>query len=159
ELTGCAPHSNAPPPAFVEALFDQYADGFDRSLVGRLGYRVPELMSAAIARTGRQRFAQALDLGCGTGLMGERLRPICDRLAGYAISAEMLKRAEARGVYDRLVKADLQELSLPTGGANLVTAADVFMYLGALDGVFARIAASLAPSGLVAFSVEKHDGP
>jgi predicted TPR repeat methyltransferase len=158
ELIGRAPASSEPPPAFVEALFDQYAGTFDQSLVEKLGYRVPELLFDAIARTGRSRFSHAVDLGCGTGLMGEKLRPLCDFLEGFDISAAMLKKAEARGVYDRLTKAKLQELSLPAGGADLVTAADVFMYLGALDGIVARVAAGLAPGGLFAFSVEKHDG-
>jgi predicted TPR repeat methyltransferase len=158
ELIGRAPASNEPPPAFVEALFDQYAGTFDQSLVEKLGYRVPALLFDAIAKTGRSRFAHSLDLGCGTGLMGEKLRPISDFLEGFDISAAMLKKAEARGVYDRLTKANLQELALPAAGADLITAADVFMYLGALDGIFARVAEGLSPGGLFAFTVEKHDG-
>jgi predicted TPR repeat methyltransferase len=159
QLTGRAQASTAPPSAFVEALFDQYAKTFDTSLVEKLEYRVPDLLFDAIARTGRPRFAHAVDLGCGTGLMGERLRPACDFLEGVDISAAMLKKAEAKGVYDRLTKADLQTLELPTGQADLVTAADVFMYVGALDGILARVSAGLAKGGLFAFSVEKHDGP
>jgi predicted TPR repeat methyltransferase len=159
ELIGHAPGSSEPPPAFVEALFDQYAGTFDQSLVEKLGYRVPQLLFDAIARSGRSRFSHAIDLGCGTGLMGEKLRPISDFLEGFDISAAMLKKAEARGVYDRLTKANLQELSLPAAGADLVTAADVFMYLGALDGIFARVGSALAPGGLFAFSVEKHGEP
>jgi len=159
ELIGHAPASNAPPGAFVEALFDQYAASFDTSLVEKLQYRVPELLFDAIAATGRKRFAQAVDLGCGTGLMGERLRSICNHLEGVDISAAMLKKAAARRVYDRLIKADLQTLELPVGQADLVTAADVFMYVGALEVVFAKVSAGLKEGGLFAFSVEKHDGP
>jgi predicted TPR repeat methyltransferase len=159
ELIGQTPASQAPPSAFVEALFDQYAGNFDKSLVEKLGYRVPDLLSAAIASTGRTHFSHAVDLGCGTGLMGERLRPLCDFLEGFDISAAMLKKAEAKSVYDRLTRADLQELWLPVGGADLVTAADVFMYLGNLDGILPRAAIGLAPHGLLAFSVEHHAGP
>ena len=157
ELIGRAPASSAPPAAFVEALFDQYAPTFDSSLVEKLKYRVPELLSDAIARTGRVRFSQAIDVGCGTGLMGERLRPICDFLDGIDISAAMLKKAEARGVYDRLTKADLQTLELRAGQADLITAADVFLYVGALEGIVVKVAAALAPAGLFAFSVEEND--
>lgn len=159
ELIGRVPPSVAPPGAFVEALFDHYALVFDKSLVEKLHYRVPELLADAIAATGQTRFATAVDLGCGTGLMGEKLRPISDRLEGIDISAAMLKRAEARGVYDRLTKADLQTSELPARQANLITAADVFMYVGALEGIFAKVAAGLKEGGLFAFSVEKHDGP
>jgi predicted TPR repeat methyltransferase len=158
ELIGQAPVSTAPPSAFVEALFDQYAGSFDTSLVEKLEYRVPDLLLQAIGRAGPRRFARAVDLGCGTGLMGERLRPHCAFLEGYDISAAMLKKARAKGVYDRLTKADLQEFSLPPGSADLITAADVFMYVGALEQVFRLAADALAPAGLFAFSVEHHKG-
>lgn len=158
ELVGAAPFSAAPPGAFVEALFDHYAGTFDQSLVGKLGYRVPELLRQAISERAERRFAKAVDLGCGTGLMGERLRPVVEFLEGYDISAAMLKKAEAKRLYDRLIKSDLQSLALPPTSADLVTAADVFMYVGALERVFDSIAAALKRGGLFAFSVERHDG-
>jgi len=158
-LIGQAPAPAAPPSAFVEALFDQYAPSFDASLVEKLSYRVPDLLFEAVRGLGPERFRLAVDLGCGTGLMGERLRPIADRLVGYDISAAMLKKAEAKGVYDRLEKADLQNFDGTGMEANLVTAADVLMYLGALDGLMDRLPAMLAAGGLFAFSVEAHDGP
>jgi predicted TPR repeat methyltransferase len=158
-LAGAAEQDDAPPSAFVETLFDQYADRFDASLVGALEYRAPELLAEMLHDVApRRRFARAVDLGCGTGLMGERLRPICDDLEGHDISAEMLRKAKAKGVYDRLVKSDLQTLTLKRGGFDLVTAADVFMYVGALGPVFAMAAAALMPRGLFAFSVESLPG-
>ena len=156
-LLGAAPIPETPPTDFVEALFDDYADRFDKALVDKLGYRVPELLEAAIRATGRTRFDKAVDLGCGTGLMGERLRPLCADLEGIDLSAEMLRKAEARGVYDRLVKGDIADLTVPRS-VDLVTAADVFMYVGTLEAVFAHVAAMLKPTGLFAFSVEASDG-
>jgi predicted TPR repeat methyltransferase len=158
ELIGAAPASAAPPSPFVEALFDQYAKNFDTALVDKLGYRVPELLDRAI-RERRRHFDHTVDLGCGTGLMGERLRPAAKFLEGYDISASMLKKAEAKGIYDKLTKADLQTIHLAPGSADLVTAADVFMYLGALDGIFVTAAATLNSGGLFAFSVEHYAGP
>lgn len=157
-LIGRAPAKTAPPSAFVETLFDQYAGSFDEALVKKLGYRVPELLADAIAARGVRRFALAFDLGCGTGLMGERLRPSVDRLEGFDISSGMLRKARAKGVYDRLEKADLQHFSYDGPKPDLVTAADVFMYVGALDGIVHAVAGLLAPDGLFAFSVEKLDG-
>ncbi|PWK64135.1 methyltransferase domain-containing protein [Aminobacter sp. AP02] len=158
QLIGAAPASESPPSAFVETLFDQYADKFDHALVETLHYRVPELLTAAIAATGRTHFDHAIDLGCGTGLMGVKLRSAAKRLDGYDISAEMLRKARDKGVYDRLEKADLQELEFAGEAADLVTAADVFMYLGGLDRVFASVMKMLAPGGLFAFSVERFAG-
>ncbi|WP_395448192.1 methyltransferase domain-containing protein [Aminobacter sp. UC22_36] len=158
QLIGAVPAADCPPSAFVEMLFDQYAEKFDHALVETLHYRVPELLTAAIAATGRRQFGHAVDLGCGTGLMGVKLRPVAQRLDGYDISAEMLRKARDKGVYDRLDKADLQELEFAGETADLVTAADVFMYLGALDKVFASVMKMLAPGGLFAFSVERLAG-
>jgi predicted TPR repeat methyltransferase len=156
-LIGKADAGDPPPSAFVEALFDQYAEKFDRALVDTLGYRVPEFLAEAITAAGPRRFARAIDLGCGTGLMGDRLRPMAETLVGYDISAEMLRKARAKGLYDRLEKADLQAFSYEGPKADLVTAADVFMYVGALEGVMRTGAGLLVGDGLFAFSVEKQD--
>ena len=159
ELIGQAPPSSAPPGGYVEALFDSYARTFETSLVQKLVYRVPELVLAAIEARGVRRFRRAIDLGCGTGLMGAALRPFVDRLDGCDISSSMLRKAEAKAIYDRLEKADLQTLSIDPMSVDLVVAADVFLYVGALERIMATVAAGLAPDGLFAFSVEKHEGP
>lgn len=157
-VAGAAPMPTAPPSDFVEALFDEYAPNFDAALVGKLGYRVPEFLLGAIRKQEERRFDLALDLGCGTGLMGEQLRPHVEQLVGYDISSAMLKKAEAKKVYDRLEQIDLQKLGEQTPRPDLVTAADVFMYVGALDGVFTAIQMMLAHGGLFVFSVEAHGG-
>jgi predicted TPR repeat methyltransferase len=149
----------APPAAFVETLFDQYAAEFDAALVERLGYRVPELLQEALLAAGCANFAHAVDLGCGTGLMGERLRGMASFLAGYDISAGMLKEAEAKRIYDRLQRQDLQMLQALSPIADLVTAADVLMYVGELERLFCRVSELLVPGGHFAFSVELNDGP
>jgi len=159
ELHGALPGLRAAPSAFVETLFDQYADQFDEALVERLDYRVPELLWNALKKLGREQFAHAVDLGCGTGLMGERLRAATSFLEGMDISGEMLKRAEAKRIYDRLSREDLLQLGALPGGVDLVTAADVFMYVGALAPIVDLIAANLQPGAVFAFSVEAHDGP
>jgi predicted TPR repeat methyltransferase len=149
----------APPSAFVETLFDQYAEKFDVALVERLDYRVPELLHEALAAAGCAAFAHAVDLGCGTGLMGERLRGAASYLEGYDISAGMLREAEAKRIYDKLERQDLQTLPTLSAAADLVTAADVFMYVGELGRLFSRIAELLLPGGYFAFSVELNNGP
>ncbi|MFT3687998.1 methyltransferase domain-containing protein [Paenirhodobacter sp.] len=142
------------PPAFVEALFDQYAGRFEDSLVGALGYRAPQRLRAGLPG----RFGRALDLGCGTGLMGAELRPAVDWLEGWDISAEMLREAGAKGIYDRLEKRDLSAPPACAGAWDLITAADVFSYLGALEGIIGWAAVALRPAGRLAFTVERHDG-
>ncbi|MGB3500438.1 MAG: methyltransferase domain-containing protein [Mesorhizobium sp.] len=153
-LIGAAPMPQAPPNAFVEALFDEYAPRFDVSLVEKLEYRAPDHLLTAIRAARQERFATAIDHGCGTGLMGQRLRFYCDRLEGYDISERMLAKARAKAIYDHLERADIAQMKRDGTPADLVAAADVYMYLGALDAPFASAARLLAQGGLFAFTVE-----
>ena len=160
---GAGPAGEGTAVSYVEALFDQYAPKFESSLVGKLGYRVPEmldvLVSEEMARLGVDRFARGLDLGCGTGLMGERLRGKVGHLEGVDISAAMIAETARKGIYDRLDKAELvAALAGRRADADLVTAADVFIYCGALQPVLAALVPALMPGGLVAFSLEAHEG-
>ena len=62
---------------YVEALFDEYAPRFETELVRDLGYALPPLLGRMIAdAVGGRRVARAVDLWCGTGLMGLQLRPL-----------------------------------------------------------------------------------
>lgn len=159
DLVRRVPLTETMPPAFVELLFDQYAPRFDRSLRRTLGYRGPEILFESLAATGFTRAARAFDLGCGTGLMGEVLRPRCDWLGGCDISGGMLAEAEAKGFYDRLEKRDIAALTLGEDRFDLIVAADVFIYLGALEQVIGWCAGALSPGGRLAFTVELGDAP
>lgn len=151
------PVTESMPPAFVELLFNQYAPRFDRALVHGLRYRGPDLLLDALKAEGFAYAACALDLGCGTGLMGEALRPFCARLEGIDLSAGMLAKARAKNVYDQLDKADIASLALEGARYDLIVAADVFIYLGALERVISWCAGSLRPGGRLAFTVELCD--
>lgn len=156
---------------FSGALFDAYADCFDSHLTQTLHYNAPELLKAALARfcsnAGRPfRFETVYDLGCGTGLMGEAIREQSGFLAGCDLSPRMIERARAKTtptgapLYDKLAVAGLTSFltSRPDNSADLVIAADVFVYLGELGQSFAQSARVLAPGGLLAFTVQTHQG-
>lgn len=145
-----------PPRAYVEQLFDGYADTFDAQLVGQLQYRAPQVLAQLLAAQGSQPVASALDLGCGTGLCGPHLRPWAGRLLGVDLSPRMLALARERGVYDELLQADIVEHLLHDRDRHdLLVAADVFIYIGDLAPVFAGAARVLQTGGLFAFSVEE----
>nr|HMQ58823.1 tetratricopeptide repeat protein [Rhizobiaceae bacterium] len=108
-LLGETQTPQAPPAAYVAGLFDAYAPRFDSALVERLGYRAPDLLWRALCAVSggtSPAYRHALDLGCGTGLMGERLRRAVSFLEGVDLSAGMLREAEVKGVYDRLRHGD-----------------------------------------------------
>ncbi|WP_090061992.1 class I SAM-dependent DNA methyltransferase [Celeribacter neptunius] len=159
DLARKVPMAEAMPAAFVELLFDQYAPRFERSLVEKLGYRGPEILRDSLLLTGRTRFEHVLDLGCGTGLMGGAIRPFCDQLSGYDISEGMLVEADRKGIYDLLEKQDIARLELGAERYDLILAADVFIYLGALERIMSWCAGSLADHGVLAFTVELGAAP
>ena len=65
-----------------------------------------------------------------------------------------LAKASTKGIYDRLVRSDLQTLVLPPESLDLVVCADVFVYVGGLERIVSMIAAALRPGGMFGFSVE-----
>lgn len=164
-VLGAAETPEQPPSAYVEGLFDDYADRFETSLVDKLDYSVPRKLAALIeaAKPATGKFLCAVDIGCGTGLLGVEISGWTQRLEGFDISTNMLAKAQEKDLYQHLAQADLsmpQETSglfgegLGDHRADLVAAADVMMYLGSLETVMPLVLRLLAQGGIFAFSVE-----
>lgn len=152
---GAAPP--APPAHYVEALFDGYASQFNAHVVQQLHYDAPAVLVQRIAASGR-RFGHALDLGCGTGLCGRLLKPLAGAVDGIDLSANMLDEAQALGVYQLLEQAELTQFLRATERRyDLAIAADVLIYLGDLQPVFAGVARVLQPGGVFCCTVELVD--
>jgi predicted TPR repeat methyltransferase len=153
------------PKAYVQALFDQYAPRFEHVLVNDLGYRAPGLIFKAVlaARVAARKpafFKRTIDLGCGTGLAAAAFARQVDHFVGIDLSPGMIKQARATNLYAELEVADMIEgLRTKSGAsANLVVAADAFVYLSDLAPVLTETRRVLAPGGVLAFTVETHDG-
>jgi len=155
---GAEPLPATSPERFVANLFDAYADNFERDLVENLKYQTPGLLADAIKRHVSSTALAILDMGCGTGLMGELVHPIGRTLTGVDLSANMLEKARQRQIYDHLFCCDLtQFLQTQDKMFDLAIAADVFVYLGDLSQVFPAVRRSLRTGGLFCFSVEATD--
>lgn len=148
----------AAPAQYVKELFDQYASHFDQHLHQHLAYQVPQLIWQALQTTGcTQTQRGTLDLGCGTGLCASFLRPISKSLTGVDLSPKMLAQADKLQTYDALVYDELLHYlsATPNATFDLIVAADVLVYLGALETLFERVHAHLQNDGIFAFSVEE----
>lgn len=142
---------------YVQTMFDEMADDFDRHL-HHLGYRAPELLAEAVATTlgAPAGTLDVLDAGCGTGLCGPLLRPYARRLIGVDLSPGMVDKARARGGYDELVVAELTAfLAERLASYDLIVSADTLVYFGDLAPLFTAAAAALRPNGWLAFTVEE----
>lgn len=145
------------PRQYVEKLFDGFANHFDATLQ-QLHYDTPKKLSALIAQCRPDAAGDwaVLDLGCGTGLVGQELAPFSGQLVGVDLSGKMLEKARARNVYQRLLHGDLIGIMQEEEAAryDLIVAADTLIYLGKLDDVAREAQRLLVDGGVFAFSVE-----
>ena len=94
-------------------LYRRWADTYEESFIAAEGYLYHERVAALYAQRGGA--GPVLDVGCGTGVVGEELAKLgIGPIDGVDISAEMLgkaaeKKREGRSVYRTLIEADLTE--------------------------------------------------
>ncbi len=156
---GAEPTPAIAPESYVRGLFDQYAQSFDAHLLDNLSYRAPGLLAEAVAGLGRDRFAHAVDLGCGTGLCGAAFRNRTGFLTGVDLSPAMIELSRSKGFYDRLVVQGLNEFMTaePAASADLLLAADVLVYVGDLEPVFCLARRLLREEGIFALTLQSAD--
>jgi predicted TPR repeat methyltransferase len=155
ETTAVAPSS------YIADLFDSFSGHFDERLLVDLEYRTPwELKSLLLADPdGPSHFARLLDLGCGTGLVGQVFQEISACRVGVDLSPKMVAAAAAKKVYDELAVGEIVTfLEQNQEPFDLIVAADVFIYVGELDRIFATLARGLAENGRILFSTEQMAG-
>jgi len=150
------------PPDFMQKLFDDFSASYDRQMLEDLKYRahlhLRDLANRILPPKAAQR---VLDLGSGTGLVGEVFKDLArgGRLDGVDLSPRMNEEAKKRGIYDTLHLADLEEFLPQAGGRyDLILAADTMIYLGDLGPTFLGVEKRLAPEGHYLFAVEAKDG-
>ena len=134
---------------YNKLLFDNFAPNYEQTLQ-KIGYTVVK----KIADWCGSIKGMVLDLGCGTGLVGQRLKTADNHFIGVDIAPAMLEIARSKDVYAELVAADIGDY-LKQHQADLpatIIAADVFCYFGNLAPIFKLC----APKRLI-FSVETND--
>jgi len=85
------------PTEYVQGVFDNFADNFENHLVNILKYKVPDILNSLLRKHLPENSSlDIIDLGCGTGLMGERLSDISGHITGVDISCNMLDYARKK---------------------------------------------------------------
>ncbi len=93
-------------------------------------------------------FRRAADLGCGTGRTGAWLRRRgVAALDGVDLTPEMLERASQRGIYRRLVEADVVRSGLESAAYDLVTVSLVDEHLPDLAPLYDEAFRLAVPGG------------
>ena len=144
------------PEEYVRSLFDQYAPRFEKCLVENLAYHTPEIIAEKIRAVHPTPFENLLDLGCGTGLGALQFKGQASRMVGVDIAPAMVEYAKTKNIYAELHAETIESYLAGTNEKfDLVLAADVFVYIGALDELFKHVTAHMNEGGIYCFSTQK----
>ena len=145
-------------PEYVEKLFDSYDHDFETSLT-RLQYSGHQNLISYVLQQIGIKFNTILDLGCGTGFVGEQIKENLkyEKIIGIDLSAQMLDKAYEKNIYIELHNMEIIDYlreNHPRNQYDLIVSADVFMYIGDLLELFIGVAQNLTSDGYFAFTVE-----
>ena len=134
------------PTLAVRDGYREWAETYDEVVQDEMDLRLlARIESVDWAEAGR-----ALDLACGTGRSGVWLRAHgVPNLDGVDFTPEMLARAEAKGVYHRLIQADMLDTGLAAASYDLVLEVLADEHLAALPPLYREAARLAAPAGVL----------
>lgn len=124
-------------------LYNETASVYDRRYEG-----IQKHKHRWILRYLPRRMGSVLDVGCGSGLLLELLRPLSARLVGIDFSERMIRLARERVPEARLVLADAESLPFTDGSFDVVVSATVIQNAPSPERVLNEIARVLRKGGL-----------
>lgn len=134
----------------VSERYDEWSARYDDDLTS-WAYQAPTVVAEAVVS--RQPDAgSVLDVGCGTGLVGQalRAREFEGRILGLDISRASLEIALRCGAYDSVETADLQQrLPLEDDSVDALVCVGVMTYLPEVEAVWREFARVARSGGLV----------
>lgn len=139
-------------PEDSKRLYADWAKTYDQDFAVRHGYVYPERLAKMLAARGAH--GPLLDIGCGTGLVGEAtsIRPA----DGVDISAEMLAAARAKGVYRDLIQADLTAtLPLPDAAYRSLISTGTFTHGHVGPEALPELVRIAAPGAIFALGINQ----
>jgi predicted TPR repeat methyltransferase len=143
--------------ASTRKLYDDWAASYEAELGGN-GYATPGRCAAALAQFTSDPEAPVLDFGCGTGLSGHALKAAgFETLDGMDLSADMLEKANDKGIYRKLIHIEAGEAFSHNPGDYAAIAAIGVIGVGAAPiSVFDQLMEGLGTGGLLVFSFNDH---
>lgn len=121
--------------AYTEALFDAFAENYEQTMQNINYSVIDKLKELNFTPIGK-----VLDLGCGTGLVGQAFKTDKNSFIGVDISQKMLNLAALKNVYIDLIKDDIVHF-LQTANLNfdLAIALDVVEYVDDFAKITTRL--------------------
>lgn len=138
----------------LDRLYRQRATLWDHAS----GYEAHKAVALSLGKLVDVSAVHILDLGCGTGLVGEQIGPRAKSLHGVDRSDEMLRVAAGKNIYQSLYQADVLDfMDRSSSRYDAITAAGLLIHFGDLNPVLRGVANLLTGSGAFVFSVYSND--
>jgi SAM-dependent methyltransferase len=90
-----------------KAYYDAFAATYDTDFASSLGWAYPQAIASVYHAHATAEDVPIADIGCGTGLVAQALNLAPERIDGIDISEAMLDVAKGKGLYRRVILADL----------------------------------------------------
>ena len=136
-------------------LYNKWAKTYDQDFALNSNYLSPKKISIFFNKHARNTDTPILDVGAGTGLVGECLNKIGNKkIIGIDISSEMLEQAKLKGCYYSLVAADItKKIPLKNNSIGAVVSAGTFTHGHVGPDAFDELLRVTKPEGLFVLSI------
>ncbi len=139
-------------------LYKVWASTYDIDFAMKNDYKSPSEVAKYYNKYAKTTDDPILDVGAGTGLIGQSISKICKReIDAIDISTEMLDFAKSKGCYTKLIKADLtKKLDISEDQYGAIVSSGTFTHGHVGPKAFDELLRILKPDGL--FIVTIHSG-
>ena len=136
-------------------LYKKWAQTYDEDFAVSSNYQSPKEISFFFNKHSKNTDTPILDVGAGTGLVGEILNNKGERdIVGIDISPEMLDQAKMKGFYSTLVEADItKKIPLQDNSIGAVVSAGTFTHGHVGPEAFDELLRITKPGGLFVISI------
>ena len=142
-------------PKDSKKLYKKWAKTYDKDFAINSNYLSPKKISGFFNKYVTNADTPILDVGAGTGLIGEYLYKIGNKkIIGIDISSEMLEQAKLKGCYSSLIVADItKKIPLKNNSIGAVVSAGTFTHGHVGPDVFDELLRIIKPGGLFVLSI------
>ena len=136
-------------------LYKKWAKTYDEDFATSSNYLSPEKISNFFLEHSRDTDTPILDVGAGTGLVGEILKFKNNKeIIGIDISSEMLLQAKQKKCYTYLIEADItKKIPLKDNSIGAIVSAGTFTHGHVGPDVFDELLRITKPGGLFVLSI------
>ena len=136
-------------------LYKKWAKTYDEDFALNSNYISPQKISSFFNKHSRKTDTPILDVGAGTGLIGEFLNSKGKKeIFGIDISSEMLDQAKRKGRYSSLIESDItKKISFKDNFFGAVVSAGTFTHGHVGPDAFDELLRITKPGGLFVLSI------